>query len=157
MMFNRERGVPLWAGSISEEMHLGSESRIMPHVLMVIPQQLSHGKLQPLQCFTPVKHKDSLTMTGLHPCTANTDRIYHYRHSELLILTLGILWRFSALWFFPGKFSQERQSSPIWDCFQLGEKKKKEERIYQQHYIRDRNSLFDSLACKQQEETNTFI
>ena len=132
MTFNRERGVPLWAGSISEEMHLGSESRIMPHVLMVIPQHFSHGKLQPLQCLK--KYKDSLTITGLHPCTANADmhghRVCHRRHREALILTLGILWRSSALWFFPGKFSQERQSSPIWDCFQLGENEKKRGREF---------------------------
>lgn len=70
-------------------MELGSECTIMPHVLVVIPQQFSHGKLQPLQRFSLVKHKDSLTacdqtITDMHSRTANTNmhRAYHYWHSH---------------------------------------------------------------------------
>lgn len=83
MKISHQRHLVTWAGSISVEMEFGSESRIMPHVVMVIPQQFSHGKLQLLLCFSALKNRDSLpacdqTITGLH-------RVYHYqcRHLSL--------------------------------------------------------------------------
>lgn len=90
MKSSRPKHLVTWAGSISVEMQLGSKCRKKPHVLMVIPQQLSHGKLQPLQRFSRVKSTRIPwlpaieTITGLHSRTVNTDMhtAYHYWHQS---------------------------------------------------------------------------
>lgn len=129
------------AWSISVEMSLGSEWRIMPHVLMVIPQQFSHVKLQPFQCFSALKTKgfpDCMRLNNSWPALplsgyADMNRVYHYWHSHLGSF-LSLLWGshthswhsveiFSSL-VLPRKILTRAPKFPVLGLFSTGKKKR---------------------------------
>lgn len=123
------------------EMEFGSESRIMPHVLMVIPQQFSHGKQQPLECFSNLENRDSLS--ACDQTITVLQRVCHYQHSSFspLRFPYSLLAFCRDFQLFSSSQENSHKSAKVPCSGIVFNLEKKEERTYQQHYTSSRNII----------------